>query len=285
MPLGALLLVLAAAGCHSLWTLALKNETLRLEVSLGAIAIGALACAPALLFNPLGEVPAAAWGLMLLSGVLETGYVVALTAAYRVGDLSLVYPVARGTAPVLVAPLAVLLLGERLSLPGVLGIALVVAGIFASHLGTGDPSIARAGHRRALALALLTGSLTAGYSLVNKAGVALVPVPLYAFCVFSLDAIFLWLVLWRRAGTAWPPGLAARWASMTGVGILMVGSYLMVLGAMALAPVSYVVAAREVSIVVAALLGAIVFKERHSRRRIAGAGIIFAGLVVLALSR
>lgn len=284
MAPAALLLVLAAALSHSLWNLVLKNEPRGLEVSLGAITVGAVVCAPALLVYPVADVPASAWGLMLLSGLLETGYVVTLTAAYRVGDLSLVYPIARGSAPVLVAPLAIVLLGERLSLLGGLGIALVVAGIFAGHLGTGERAPGSAA-RSAVALALLTGVLIAAYSLVNKAGVTRAPVPLYAFGVFCLDALFLWLVLWRRSGRPWPPGLMARWPAMTAVGVLMVGSYVLVLGAMALAPVSYVVAAREVSIVVAALLGAVVFKERQGRRRVAGAAVIFAGLVLLALSR
>ncbi len=147
-----------------------------------------------MLAYPLGAIPPAAWAVVLVSGVLETSYVFALAAAHGAGDLSLVYPVARGVAPVVVAPLAVLFLGERLSALG--GIGLVVVGIFWSH-----------------------GALTGGWSAARAH---------------------------RRAF-----GLATR----------------------------------ELSIVVAALLGVLVLRERHSAVRLAGAVTIFAGLGVIALAR
>src|SRR5260370_1236442 len=193
MPLAALLLVRGAAFCHSGWSLLVKSDARRLEIQSGALVVGTLLCAPVVLVYSLGEISAAAWTVILVSGVLETSYVFALTAAYGAGDLSLVYPVARGIAPVLVAPLAVAFLGERLSAQGLAGIALVVVGIFLSPAAVG--------------------------------------------------------------------GAAAR------------------------APVSYVVAGREVSIVVAAVLGAVVLGERHWAVRIVGAGVIFAGLCVMALAR
>jgi drug/metabolite transporter (DMT)-like permease len=222
--------------------------------------------------------------VILVSGVLETSYVFALTAAYGAGDLSLVYPVARGIAPVLVAPLAVAFLGERLSAQGLAGIALVVVGIFLSHGAVGGAAALRA-NRRALGWALLTGAFTCGYSLVNKVGVRLVPVPLYAFLVFFVDAVLIHLVRWVRGGGAPPVRRNAPRGRIVAVGVLMMAAYLAVLGAMARAPVSYVVAGREVSIVVAAVLGAVVLGERHSAVRIVGAGVIFAGLCVMALAR
>ena len=140
-------------------------------------------------------------------------------------------------------------------------------------------------NRRALALALLTGVFTACYSLVNKVGVSLVPVPLYAFLVFGVDAALIHLVRWVRGGLTLPLGRDAPWGRTVAVGVLMMAAYLAVLAAMAMAPVSYVVAAREVSIVVTAVLGVLVLRERHSATRIAGAAVIFAGLVVIALAR
>src|SRR5260370_19779312 len=122
--------------------------------------------------------------------------------------MSLVYPVARGSGTVLVAPLAVLLLGERLSPQGVVGIALVVAGIFLSHgLGRGALrgwAVAGA-HRRALRWALLTRALIAGDSVINKGGVTLVPVPPYAFLVFLAHAVILRPVQRRWGGPPPPP--------------------------------------------------------------------------------
>src|SRR5216117_801404 len=169
MPLAALLLVLSAAVCHSAWNLLVKTDARRLEIQSGALVVGVVLCSPALFIHPLTEVSRSAWAAILLSGVFETAYVFALTAAYGAGDLSLVYPVARGTPPLLVVPLAVVLLGERPAWQGLVGIGLVVLGIAAGHGGfPGGPARV---NRRALALALLTGVFTAGYSLVNKLGV------------------------------------------------------------------------------------------------------------------
>jgi drug/metabolite transporter (DMT)-like permease len=260
-------------------------------VQSGALATGVLLASPVLLFYSLDAISPTAWLLSVLSALFETGYVFALSAAYGVGDLSLVYPIARGTAPLVVSPLAVALLGERLSGPGLAGIALVVLGIWLSHLGapsrqagapTGHP-----GHegRRALALAVFTGLMTAGYSLVNKVGVAVVPVPLYAFLVFVINVTLIHVALWLRGRPAWLLRRDLPWGRTLGVGVLMIGAYLGVLLAMTLAPVAYVVASREVSIPMAAVLGALLLGERHSRSRLTGAAVIFAGLVLMALGR
>ena len=283
MPPVALALVLGAAVFHSGWNLALKSEPRRLEASLLALGAAVLLSSPVLLFHPLSQVPAPAWGLVLLSGAFETAYLLSLTAAYEVGDLSLVYPIARGTAPLVVTPLAVLVLGERLSPSGLSGIALVVAGIFATHPGL-LASARRAGARGAVMLSALTGLMIAGYSLVNKVGVGTLPVVLWAFLVLSLDAVLLLIVLGAKGTLQWPRAGIPRWRAVA-IGVLMLAAYLAVLSALALAPVSYVVAGREVSIVVTALAAAVILRERHSPRRIAGALVIFAGLVVLALSR
>ena len=275
--------MLGAAVFHSAWNLALKSEPRRLEASLLALGAAVLLSAPVLLFHPPTALSARAWALVLLSGVLETAYLLTLTAAYEVGDLSLVYPIARGSAPLVVTPLAMLVLGERPSASGLLGIALIVAGIFAAHAG-GLRSRAAAGARSAIGLAALTGVMIAGYSLVNKVGVRTTPVLLWAFLVLSVDAVLLMIVLRVRGGLAWPRAGAPRWRAAA-IGVLMLAAYLAILTALSLAPVSYVVAGREVSIVVTALAGALILRERHSRRRVAGAVVIFAGLVVLALSR
>lgn len=107
---------------------------------------------------------------------------------------------------------------------------------------------------------------------------------MWAFLVLLVDGCLLAVVLRVRGGFEWPRAGAARWRAVA-IGVLMLGAYLGILTALSLAPVSYVVAGREVSIVVTALAGALVLGERHSPRRVAGAVVIFAGLVVLALSR
>ena len=280
----ALLLVLLAALCHSTWNLIVKTDARRLEIQSGALVVGTLLCAPVLLFHSPWTLSPLAWAAVAASALFESAYVLALTSAYAAGDMSLVYPVARGTGTVLVAPLAVVLLGERPSLQGAVGIGLVVVGIFLSHGALGGWAAARA-HRPALGWALLTGALIAGYSLVNKVGVTLAPVPLYAFLVFLADAVLVRLVQRWRGGSVPALRRDAPWGRIVAVGVLMMGAYLAVLVAMSQAPVSYVVATREISVVVAALLGALVLHERHSAARVAGAVVIFGGLCAIALAR
>src|SRR3989449_5351766 len=186
MRLAAFLLGLGAAVCHSAWTLLVKSAARRPEIRSGALLVGVVLCSPALLIYPLTAVSPAAWGAVLVSGLFEAGYVFALPAAYGAGDLSLVYPVARGTPPLLVIPLAIVLLGERPAWQGLVGIGLVVLGIAAGHGGfPGGPARV---NRRALALALLTGVFTAGVSLLKKLGGWLVPGPPYAPLVFAAGA-------------------------------------------------------------------------------------------------
>src|SRR5215831_19197530 len=268
MPPAALLLVLGAAVCHSLWNLLLKSEPRRLEVQSGALVVAVLLASPVLLLYPLGAISPYAWLLIVVSALFETAYVFCLTGAYAAGDLSLVYPVARGTAPLVVAPLAVAIFGERLSLIGGLGIALVVGGIYGSHVGTAGHWSA-AGSRRALGLAVLTGTMTAGYSLVNRMGVRAMPVPLYGVLVIGINAV---LVLLARQLLGGELALSIRrdapWGRILVVAVLMMGAYLAVLMAMTLAPVSYVVAARETSIVVTVILSALVLREPPSLPRL-----------------
>jgi drug/metabolite transporter (DMT)-like permease len=284
VPVSALLLVLGAAVCHTTWNLLLKRAPAPLHSQASALVWGVVVASPVLAVYSLGEVSGAGWAAIVVSALFETGYVFALSSAYGAGDLSVVYPVARGSASLIVVPVAIAVLGERPSAAGLFGIALVLVGV----LG-GDASLLRRaslvpGRRRAIALALLTGSMTAGYSLANKVGVGLVPVPLYAYLVFALNVVLVFAVMrarGRHVGVL-RGGLTARTAVM---GLLMLVAYVAVLTAMSLAPVSYVVAAREVGVVVAALLGTLVLHEPHSRRRVAAAVVIFAGLVMIALSR
>jgi drug/metabolite transporter (DMT)-like permease len=284
VPLSALLLVLFAAVCHTTWNLLLKRGTRRLETQAGALAWGVVLASPVLAIYSVRDLSATGWALIAASALFETGYVFALTSAYAAGDLSLVYPVARGSAALIVVPLAITVLGERPSPFGLLGIGLVLGGVFGGDASAFRRAPLMPGRRRALLLALLTGSMTAGYSLVNKVGVGLMPVPLYAYLVFLINVVLVYVIMWARGGsvTILRGGLTARTALM---GALMLAAYLAVLSAMSLAPVSYVVAAREVGVVVAALLGTLVLREPHSRRRLIAAVVIFLGLIVIALSR
>src|SRR6185503_19238917 len=221
-----------------------------------------------------------------VSALLEAVYFLSLAQAYRYGDLSLVYPIARGTAPILVPLLAAIFLGERLSALAMAGIGLVVLGtVVIQTRRLGWPSRGAIGEvlgQLGTRYALLTGLVIAMYSALDKYGVSLVRPLLYGYLLFfGLTATLLPLVLRQRQA------LATEWklhrGSIVVVGVLTPLSYLLVLLALTMAPVSYVAAAREVSVVLAALLGALVLHEGYGRQRLLGSAAIAAGLMLLVL--
>ena len=285
----ALGLVLLAAISHATWNLLARRAHEKLAF------LWCSTLVTSVLFLPLGgwllltgpPIPPAGWAVVALSAGLEALYYWTLAQAYRYGDLSLVYPIARGTAPILVPILAVLLLGERLSGLAMAGIGLVVVGTVVIHTrGLGWPSVGAIGEvvgQRGTRYALLTGLVIASYSSLDKYGVSLVRPLLYGYLLFlGLTVTLLPLVLRQRQA------LASEWklhrGSIVVVGVLTPVSYLLVLLALTLAPVSYVAAAREVSVVLAALLGALVLKEGYGRQRLLGSVAIAGGLMLLVLA-
>jgi drug/metabolite transporter (DMT)-like permease len=282
----ALSLVLVAAVAHAVWNLLAR----RADEKLAFLWCGSLVTS--VLFLPAGAwllvtgppIPPVGWGVVALSACLEALYYWTLAQAYRYGDLSLVYPIARGTAPILVPVLAVTLLGEHISAMALVGIGLVVAGTVTMHVRSlGWPT-----RRAILAVlgqlgtryALLTGLVIASYSSLDKYGVTLVPPLLYGYLLFAGLTVALVPLIRRQR-----PALASEWRQRRGsiviVGVLAPLSYGLVLLALTLAPVSYVAAAREVSVVLAALLGAVVLKEGYGRQRLLGSTAIATGLALL----
>ena len=216
---------------------------------------------------------------MAASALLEAAYYWSLAQAYRYGDLSQVYPIARGTAPLVVPLLAVVFLGEHPSPLAIAGIVVIVAGVVLL-LAPGKPMRAMRG--RGTLYALLTGVIIAAYSTLDKRGVALVPAPLYAYLLFvGLTVALLPAILPRRAA------VLGQWRTHRGaivtVGILTPLAYGLVLLALTIAPVSSVAAAREVSVVIAAVLGVVVLREPYGRRRLFGSAWIAVGLGLLVL--
>jgi drug/metabolite transporter (DMT)-like permease len=228
--------------------------------------------------QPLG------WTIVTLSAVLEAGYYWSLAQAYRYGDLSQVYPIARGTAPLLVPLLATVFLGERPSAMTIAGIVVVVGGVLLLLV----PAVDWAGLRtllrgsRGTLYALLTGGIIATYSIVDKRGVALISPPLYAYLLFTgLTVALLPLVLPQRAA------VRSEWRRHRGpilaVGVLTPLAYGLVLVALTITPVSSVAAAREVSVVIAAVLGALLLHEPYGLRRVLASSGIAVGLGLLVL--
>jgi len=277
--------VLAAAVLHAGWNALLKGVGDRLATVVLLDLTGLVLSA---LVLPLVPVPApASRGLLGLSVLLHLGYELLLLASYRVGDLSQVYPLARGTAPLLVAGYAGLVLGERLAPVQLLGLAGICAGLLVL-LEVGRVPLGPAPLGRAVTLgpALATGVFIAAYTVADGLGVRRSGTVLgYVAWLFLLHGLPIPLVVLAVRGR----GLAARLRDRLGVGVaagaLSVAAYGLVLWAQRRGALAVVAALRETSVLVAALIGSLVFGERFGRRRVLAAALLAAGIVVLNAPR
>ena len=228
-------------------------------------------------------VPSRVWPFVLASAVLMIGYYAALGYAYERGDFSLVYPIARGTAPALIATWAALFLGERPSLRGLGGIGVILLGLVV--LGGGPLWAHRAEWRRytgGLGPAVVVAFLISVYSVVDGAGVRhWEPVP-YIVLTFTLAGAVLVPGLWIRDATRVRKVLASSWPSVIVIAALTLLAYSLVLRAYQIAPIAYAGAAREIGIVFAALAGWLLLRERFGPLRTAGALLVFLGIGILA---
>ncbi len=287
MGLGILLLLTAAGAVHSTWNL-LAKRSLDSQAFLWlalVCAAGLFAVPFALLYAPF---PTQGWLIIAFSGALEAVYYLLLGSAYSAGDLSVVYPLSRGSAPIFVLVFAVAALGEHVTLLGAAGILLTVAGVYTLHLR----SLARrdllapllALRQAASRLALLTGLVIAAYSVVDKIGVRYVNPFLYIYLVFGAALLFLtpyMLVVKRKAlAKEW----RARSASIVAASAMFVVSYLLVLFALRGAQVSYVTAIRGIAVVFAALMGTLLLREPFPRMKFCGSLLIFLGIACIELA-
>jgi drug/metabolite transporter (DMT)-like permease len=286
MPIAAVLLVLGAAAGHAWWNYLAKGARVDAPFTYATVLVSLATLLPVAVAgyavarpDPGGEVV----GLALVSGSLHTLYFWLLTRGYRVGDLSLVYPLSRGTGPVFAVIGGVLIFGERPSPVAVAGIMSVVAGAVLISLPR------RVDVHRALpsvGFALATGTIIATYTLWDKNGVSLVTPVLYAFGIeaarTAIMGPYIALSGERRAGVV--RAFREQTRAVLGVGILTPLAYLLVLVAFTLAPVSYVAPAREISILFGAAIGLRVLREEQPLRRAAGAAAIVGGVVALAFN-
>jgi drug/metabolite transporter (DMT)-like permease len=294
MPASALALILAAALLHAIWNLAAKKwgggPHFVLSCALGVTVLWL----PAVLWVGLDELPRwtlLTWGFVAASAVVHLAYFNCLIAGYRASDLTVVYPVARGSAPLLSALAAVLLLNENLGPLGALGLAGVVGGILLITMGPrligrGLAHDAEAARRRRLGVAwgAATGALIAGYTVLDGYAVKVLAVsPLLLDYFGNVLRVPLQLpVALRQAHSFWPE-LQRSWRGVLAVAGLGPLAYILVLLAMRDAPLSRVAPAREVSMLFAALLGGQLLGEGERGWRIAGAALIGVGVAVLAL--
>ncbi|MEX2227026.1 MAG: DMT family transporter [Dehalococcoidia bacterium] len=285
MPIGALLLVLGAAVFHASWNYAAKGARGGLGFAAATVACSVLFFLPLTIVLAVvlrGEFGPEALAFMLVSGCLHTLYFHVLTEGYRRGDLSVVYPLSRGTGPIFTVIGAVILLEERPAPIAVVGICLIVAGVIIISL----PREVELKHAApSIAFALGTGLCIAMYSLWDKNAVDDIPPVLYGLGIDISRMIVLAPILLASAtvrSDALDAWTAHRRATII-IGALTPAAYLMVLVAFTLAPVSYVAPAREVSILFGAAMGLGLMGEAYPVQRLAGAAAIVAGLVAVSL--
>ena len=283
MSLGALVLVVCAAALHAGWNALAKRGGDQIVFLWLATIASTVAVTPLGIWQLSQDgVATAAVPFIVATIVVHALYFYALGRAYASGAYSLVYPVARGLGVALVPVLALVVLDERLSPAGTLGIALVVAGIAALHLLPGRPAGApRLG--RGLLWPMLTGFTIAGYSLVDKAGVARIhPVPYIMLMEIGCALLGLPLLWLRPAAVRRELG---GWRRVVLAGVMSTLAYTLVLFAFRMSKTGYVVAARELSIVLSALIGSLLLREGRLAPRLAGAAIVLAGVACIAAAR
>ena len=292
MPVEALALVLVAGLIHASWNIAAKKAggDVRFAAFTGAVMM--VFWAPLGIWLGLDEIPRwgqTEWLLLAASALLHTLYYVTLLRGYRKADLTVVYPLARGSGPLLSSLMAITLLGEHLTQLGGLGIAGVIVGVF---LIAGGPGLWRASHdpakrqrlHKGMVYGLLTGVFIACYTVVDGYAVKFVFMsPILLDYVGNLFRMALLVPAALRDRSAMLRHWQLQWKYAVFVGIISPVSYVLVLYAVKVAPLSHVAPAREVSMLFAALLGGQLLGEGDRLARMLGALLIAAGVIALAL--
>lgn len=270
----ATVLALSSAAMHATWNLILKtatDEDRDLALWGQMLAAGVLAL---VLLTVVGWPAAAAGPWLALSTLVHIGYAAALVGAYRAGDLSLTYPLARGGGALVAAVGGVALLGDHLSAVAWLAIAVVVAGLLTLVGRTSSP--------RAIGLALATAVTIGAYTVVDSHGARVTSGASYGLALMPSIAVGLSVVgLARGRATALAAAAPGSWGRWTVAGALSAAAYTLVLIAVRSAPVGYVTMLRESSVVLGALAGWLLLRERLGGRRLASSGIVLAGLALL----
>jgi drug/metabolite transporter (DMT)-like permease len=289
LQLFVILLIIATAITHASWNgiaKVSKNILALIWWSTVFATVGYglwLATGLGIFLSPSSLIP------FLISAICETGYFVTLVKGYSQGDLSLVYPISRGSAPIFAALLGAIVLAEDLSLLGYVGIALMVVGVFVasqpieqSKMKLRFSSIVS---QRVVGWALASGVFIAIYSITDKVAVAATNPLVYNWWVFLGDSILWTPFVWRRFNfKANLDELRYNWWGVIAVGMLSVGSYALALAALAVTSASYVVAGRGLSVIFGTCIGSFMLKERFGTVRIIGATLMVAGLALVAFS-
>jgi drug/metabolite transporter (DMT)-like permease len=280
MDLLVFLAVLGAAACHAGWNALLKiNVEPLVATILVAVASGLVVLPFAVVTGAPG---AAAWPYLVASVIIHIGYYVTLAEAYRTGDLGQVYPIARGSAPLLTAGLATLWLGETPGLYGWSGIVVLVIGILLLTFKGGR--LLHKLDRRAIGFALLTSLTITMYTLVDGSGARVSTNPwAYAVWLFVLSGAVMALYGFWRIGASLVGALTRHWSLALAGATLSTAAYAIAIWAMTVAPIALVAALRETSVLFAALFSAFLLREPLLPARILSALLVLAGVVLLRL--
>ena len=292
MPLSALALVVLAGFIHACWNIAAKKAGGDVRFVAFTSVVLMVFWAPVGLWVGWQQVPAwgwLEWSLVLASALLHIVYFIVLLRGYRQADLTVVYPLARGTGPLLSSMVAIVFLGEQISALGLMGILGVVGGVFLIAGGPGlwqaaqDPQ-QQARVRTGIFYGGITGLFIASYTVVDgyAVKVALMSPILVDYFGNLVRLVFLTPTLLRDRPAVWALWLQQRRYALI-VGIFSPVSYVLVLYALQVAPLSHVAPAREVSMLFAALLGGHLLGEKDRGPRIAGAALIAAGVMALGV--
>lgn len=281
MSVTVFLAVIAAAILHAVWNALVKGGSDK-HLAMTAVVLGSLPIAVVLL--PFVPAPASeSWPYLAASIALHVGYHLVLLLSYRTGDLTQVYPIARGTAPLLVGGVSVLFLGVQLKPTEMLAILVIAAGIMSLCLVR-----QRDGQRnpKATMLALLTGCFIAAYSLVDGTGARLAGSSLGFYCWLTLGnvALFAGFIALTRPGLLLAVPRRAKRVAAIGGGATFT-AYALVMWAFTQAPIALVTALRETSIVIALLIGVFFLKEKLDLAKVVSTMITLFGAALLRFSK
>ncbi len=271
MPLTAVAIALGAAVVHAFWNLVVARARDTQAVTALAIAVGVVAALPFAILR--WHVEPQAWPFIVASSVLELVYFWLLTTAYSRAEMSLVYPIARGSAPVIVLIVSVAVLGVGTSLLQAAGIGLVGLGVILVRGLKGGARWSDVG------MALAVAASIAAYTLVDKEGIRYADPVTYVTLILIAPAIASVAFVATRGGV--PRLRAALQPATVASGIATVAAYTLVLVALTMAPAASVAAVREVSVVIAVALGALFLRERVGPARVAGAVVVVLGVALI----
>jgi uncharacterized membrane protein len=283
----AVAIILLSAASHAVWNYLAKGshdkDSFMLLMNLSSL----ITLLPVfILWLDDWSLPLSVLPFLSISAVAEAIYFLALSRAYEVGDLSVVYPVAR-SSPLFVAVAGAVLIGEAITAIGMIGILLVLVGVYILHLRSiGLDNLLeplRSFKGPAFGFAVIAALSTTAYSLSDKVGVTRINPVLYAFWLEIVIILVLTPIVLKKRGyrnikSEW----SIAWGRITLSGTLMRGGYLLVLVAMTLASVGYILAFRQISVVIGALLGVVLLGEGYGAPRLLGSAAIFAGVYIIA---